>query len=78
MSGNCESLQISRESLFPQPARPINIPPDVAAKCDAPSQFENFDRLFRSVIAVPKTVIDRREQDWKKAKAKKRAKKTAE
>jgi hypothetical protein len=55
---------------------PITIPPEIAAKCDAPNQFENFDRLFRTVIAAPKSAIDKAEVNWKRTRArKKRAKK---
>jgi hypothetical protein len=35
-----------------------------------------MDNLFRAVVAVPKTEIDRREKEWKRANEKKR-KKTA-
>jgi hypothetical protein len=42
-----------------------------------PNQFEKFDRLFRSVISVPKADIDKAETKWKQARAKKRAKRTA-
>lgn len=28
--------------------------------------FESLDHLFRAVIAVPKTEIDRREAEWKR------------
>jgi hypothetical protein len=59
------------------PTRPIDIPPDIAVKCDGPNQFEKFDRLFRSVISVPKADIDQAETKWKQARAKKRAKRTA-
>jgi hypothetical protein len=52
--------------------RPITIPADIAAKCDGPDQFQNFDRLFRSVIAVPKAAMEKEETKWKKARAKKR------
>jgi hypothetical protein len=55
---------------------PITIPPDIAAKCDGPDQFEKFDRLFRGVIAVPKEAIAKEETKWKRARAKKRASKT--
>lgn len=34
--------------------------------------FQNFDRLFRSVIAVPKEAIDKALKAEEKAKAKKR------
>jgi hypothetical protein len=41
------------------------------------TEFERFDNLFRAVIAVPKTTIDREETKWKRARArKKRAKKS--
>ena len=36
--------------------------------------FQKVDDLFRAVIAVPKTEIDRREQEWQKAHGKKRKK----
>ena len=31
----------------------MQIPEDIQAKCDAPNQFQNFDRLFRKVISKP-------------------------
>jgi len=37
--------------------------------------FESLDSLFRAVIAVPKTEIDKREAKWKRAPKKKRTKK---
>jgi hypothetical protein len=37
--------------------------------------FPTLDSLFRAVIAVPKTEIDKREKAWQRAKKKKRAKK---
>jgi len=39
------------------------------------SPFPTLDSLFRAVIAVPKTEIDKREAKWKRAQKKKRAKK---
>jgi hypothetical protein len=30
------------------------------------SPFQRMDNLFRAVIAVPKAVIDQREEQWKK------------
>ncbi len=56
---------------------PMVIPPDIAAKCNGPNQFERFDALFRTVIAVPKADIDKAEAKRKAERArKKRAKKT--
>ena len=46
---------------------PIQIPPDIAAKCNGPDQFEKFDQLFRKVIAVPHSAIVKEEAKWKRA-----------
>jgi hypothetical protein len=54
---------------------PLDIPADIAAKCTGPGQFERFDRLFRSVIAVPKADIVKAEKKWKQDRATKRSKK---
>jgi hypothetical protein len=35
--------------------------------------FERFDRLFRKIIAVPKSAIDKEEAEWQRRKQKKRA-----
>ena len=40
-------------------ARPITLSPEVIAKCDAADQGENFDRVFRSVITVPKAAVEK-------------------
>jgi len=50
---------------LPPPTRPDGKP------------FESLDELFRAVIAVPKTEIDRREKEWQRTHGKKRAKKPA-
>lgn len=54
--------------------KPISIPDDLAARCDGPDQFERFDKLFRAVISVPHEAIVKEEEKWKRARAKKRAK----
>jgi hypothetical protein len=41
---------------LPPPARPDGKP------------FESLDELFRAVIAVPKSEIDRREEEWKQSR----------
>ncbi len=68
------------ESVKPQ-SGPSDSPTQLAAlaeKCDGPDQFNRFDKLFRAVIAVPKTAIDKEEAGWKKERAReKRAKKPA-
>jgi hypothetical protein len=45
---------------LPPPTRPDGTP------------FTTLDSLFRAVIAVPKTEIDKREKAWKRKQAKKR------
>lgn len=59
--------------MKPEPSsKPIQIPEDIAARCDGPDQFEKFDNLFRTVIATPKAEIDKRDAKWKRAQAKKK------
>lgn len=41
------------------------------------TSLEKFDNLFRAVIAVPKSEIDKREKEWKRKHGRKRAKKSA-
>jgi hypothetical protein len=41
------------------------------------TEFERFDNFFRAVIAVPKAVIEKEEAKWKRARARKKAKKPA-
>ena len=48
----------------------------LAEKCDGPNQFENFDKLFRAVIAVPKAAIDKEAAKYKRARAKKKPART--
>lgn len=45
---------------------PINVP--------GSTPFQKMDNLFRAVIQVPKTEIDRREKEWQKQHGKKRKK----
>lgn len=49
--------------------RPIKISETVAAKCDAPNQFQNFDALVGNVLAVPHAEIVRREKKYKRQSA---------
>ena len=47
---------------------PITIPEDIAAKCDAPDQFENFDRGVRLFLSVPKSAVLKDEAKTKRRK----------
>ncbi|MGO8741174.1 MAG: hypothetical protein ACLQUR_02095 [Limisphaerales bacterium] len=38
---------------------------------DVPTPFEKFRRFTKKIVAVPKTEIDRREQEYKKVRANK-------
>ncbi len=60
-----------------QPESPFDIPPEVAARCTGPDQFEKFDAAMRKIIAVPKAEIDAAEKKWKRSQERKRAKKRA-
>ena len=46
----------------------INIPDELAARCDGPNQFERFDQLFRAVISVTKAAIDKEQANEKRQK----------
>ena len=48
---------------------------DLSARCAGPNQFENFDRAFRSALTVPKAAVLKEDARWKRARAKKRARK---
>ena len=50
------------------------LPDTLAAKCDGPDQFQNFDRIFRAVVAASEAAVDKEEAKWRRAQAKKRAK----
>jgi hypothetical protein len=47
---------------------------DLALRCDGPDQFENFDRAFRQSLTVPKAAVLKEDARWKRARARKRAK----
>jgi hypothetical protein len=47
---------------------PISIPADIAAKCDGPDQFENFDRGVRLFLSVPKSAVLKDEAKTKRRK----------
>ena len=54
--------------------RPIPTPTEeLKAKCNAENQFENFERLFRSVMSVPKGEVLKREAKEKHRNARRRA-----
>ena len=56
--------------------KPIPKPkPELIAQCDAENQFSNFERVFRSVISVPKAELLKREAKEKHRNARKRARK---
>jgi hypothetical protein len=48
---------------------PIAIPEDIAVKCDAPDQFQNFDRGVRLFLSVPKSAVLKDEAKTKRRKA---------
>ena len=56
--------------------KPIPEPTEeLKEKCNAHNQFSNFDRLFRSVLSVPKAVILKEETRERHRNMRKRAKK---
>jgi hypothetical protein len=49
-------------------SEPILIPEDIAARCDRPDQFDRFDKLFRGVISVPKSEVEKAEAKWQRTR----------
>ena len=47
----------------------------IAARCDGPDQFQNFDRMFRHSLTIPKEAVLKEEARLKRLRAKKRARK---
>jgi hypothetical protein len=50
---------------------------DLNARCEGPDQFEKFDSAFRHSLTIPKAALLKEEAKIKKARAKKRARKSA-
>jgi hypothetical protein len=48
---------------------------DLSARCAGPNEFDNFDRAFRASLSVSKDAVLKDDKRWKRARAKKRAKK---
>ena len=48
---------------------------ELKAQCNADDQFSNFERVFRSVMSVPKAEVLKREAKEKHRNARKRARK---
>jgi hypothetical protein len=48
----------------------MEITPEIVAKCSGPHQFENFDGLFRKVIAHPKPATPPKAESPRKARKK--------
>jgi hypothetical protein len=58
-----------KEKPIPAPTEELN------RQCNADNQLSNFERVFRSVIAVPKAEVLRRETKERHRNAQKRARK---
>lgn len=57
-------------------AKPIPEPTEkLKAMCDADDQFNNFERVFRSVMAVPKSEVLKQEKKELHRNARARARK---
>jgi hypothetical protein len=50
---------------------------DLGTRCAGPDQFQNFDSAFRRVLTVPKAAVLKDDAKWKRARARKRAKRSA-
>ena len=52
-------------------SRPIQIPPEIAARCVGPDQSERMDKLFRAVLTVPHSAVLKDTAKRKRKRAKK-------
>jgi hypothetical protein len=50
------------------PTRPLEIPPEIAVRCDGPDQAGTFDRGIRAFLAVPKAAVLKDEARTKRRK----------
>lgn len=57
--------------MTPATPKAIDIPPDIAARCDGPDQAERMDGVFRAVISVPHSAVLKDTRKRKAARAKK-------
>jgi hypothetical protein len=51
-------------------AKPISIPPELAARCDGNDQAERMDKAFRAVLSTPHSAVMKDTTKRKKARAK--------
>jgi hypothetical protein len=51
---------------------------ELAARCEGPNQFANFDRMFRHLLTVSKEAVAKEENRQKKSRARQRSKKRAD
>jgi hypothetical protein len=51
-------------------AKPISIPPELAARCDGNDQAERMDKAFRAVLSTPHSAVMKDTAKRKKARAK--------
>lgn len=58
-----------KDKLIPEPTE------ELKAQCNAENQFSNFEGVFRSVMAVPKAEVLKREAKEKRRNARKRSRK---
>jgi uncharacterized protein YdeI (YjbR/CyaY-like superfamily) len=52
--------------------KPIKIPDELIERCDGADQFEQFDKLFRAVISVPRSEILKERAKWKREHTRKK------
>jgi hypothetical protein len=50
---------------------------DIALRCEGPDQFQNFDRMFRHSLTIPKEAVVKEEARLKRSRARRRAKKAS-
>lgn len=51
--------------------KPIDISPELGARCDRPDGAERMDQLFRAVISAKPLDVAKQEEKWKQTRTNK-------
>lgn len=51
--------------------KPINIPPDLAARCERPDAAARMDQAFRAIVNAKPSDVAKQEEKWKQTRARK-------
>jgi hypothetical protein len=65
------SPKVALPEIMKSNPKPINIPPELIARCNGTDQAERMDALFRAVLRVPHSAVVKDTAKRARARAKK-------